>query len=139
MRTSLLVATTMLSFAALYAPQALLPLFAASYDVTAGRAALLITGALVPLSIAPLSYGYLLESVSAARVLRGAVLLLAAAVAVFAGMGVLVPGDRFAVLVGLRCGQGLAFPAVFTALMTVVLASACTSCSWGCSTPCRSA
>src|SRR5690606_6997113 len=52
------------SFTVLYAPQPLLPLLAAELGVGCPAASLLITVTLLPLSIAPVAYGFMLESVS---------------------------------------------------------------------------
>ncbi len=61
---------TVLGFGCLYAPQPLLPLMAAEFGVSAQRASLLITLALLPPAVAPLLYGYVLEGVAAARMGR---------------------------------------------------------------------
>ncbi len=105
---------TVLALSALYAPQPLLPLIVAEFGVSREAAAFLTTVCFIPLSIAPLFYGYLLESFSARRMLRGAVLLLALSeIALFAA-------DSFALLVAIRFFQGLLIPAMLTALMTYV-------------------
>ncbi len=117
-RRGLLAAVTVLAFAVLYAPQPLLPLFARRFGVSDPAAALLITATLVPLSVAPLSYGFLLQRVSPVRVLRGGVL----------GLGILeilfALADSFPLLLGLRFAQGLLLPAVITALMTYIALAA---------------
>jgi len=104
--------TTILTLSALYVPQPLLPVLTAEYGVTREMAALLTTIAFVPLSLAPLFYGALLEAVSARRMLRLAVLLLA-------GSEVLMYlVEPFAGLMTLRLVQGLLIPAMLTSLMT---------------------
>lgn len=104
--------TTILTLSALYVPQPLLPVLTAEYGVTRETAALLTTIAFVPLSLAPLFYGALLESVSARRMLRLAVLLLA-------GTEVLMfLVEPFAGLMAVRLVQGLLIPAMLTSLMT---------------------
>jgi YNFM family putative membrane transporter len=114
----LVMTVTVLVYAVLYAPQPLLPLFARRFTTSESAAALLVTTALLPLSVAPLLYGYLLESVSPARLLRASVL----------GLGTLELGfalaDSFPLLLALRLGQGLLLPAALTALMTHIAASA---------------
>ncbi|MFO7661972.1 MAG: hypothetical protein R6X18_05200, partial [Chloroflexota bacterium] len=54
--------TTILALSALYVPQPLLPVLTAEFDVTRETAALLTTIAFIPLCLAPLFYGALLET-----------------------------------------------------------------------------
>ncbi len=114
MRIVLLMTTTILAYFVLYAPQPLLPFFSRIFAVSEANAALLITATMLPLSIAPLSYGYLLESLSATKLLRGAVLALALSVAAFAG------ANSFNLLVSVRFLQGLLLPAALTSIMTYI-------------------
>ncbi|MFA5517100.1 MAG: MFS transporter [Desulfuromonadales bacterium] len=106
--------TTILALSALYAPQPLLPAIAREFGVSREMAAFLITISFIPLSLAPLAYGYLLESLAPRRLLRIAVLLLASSEVLF------FFGGSFPVLVGLRLFQGLLIPAMLTALMTYI-------------------
>lgn len=106
--------TTILALSALYVPQPLLPVLTAEYGVSRETAALLTTIAFVPLSLAPLVYGALLESMSARRMLRVAVLLLAIS------EGVIFFVEPFAGLMAVRLFQGLLIPAMLTSLMTYV-------------------
>lgn len=106
--------TTILALSALYVPQPLLPVLTAEYGVTRETAALLTTIAFIPLSLAPLVYGALLESMSARRMLRTAVLLLAVS------EGVIFFVEPFAGLMAVRLFQGLLIPAMLTSLMTYV-------------------
>ncbi len=108
----LLIFTTILTLSALYAPQPLLPVLVAEFGVSREAAAALTTVAFIPLSLAPLVYGYVLESVSATRMLRRAVLLLALSELAF-----FLVAD-FSALLALRLVQGLLIPAILTALMT---------------------
>lgn len=104
--------TTLLALSALYLPQPLLPVLVSEFGVTREMAALLTTISFLPLCLAPLVYGVLLESISVRRMLRTAVLLLAIAeVLVFFC-------SSFAGLMALRLIQGLMLPAILTALMT---------------------
>ena len=75
MHISLIIATV-LAYFVMYAPQPLLPMFSRNFSVTETDAALLMTATLLPLGIAPLSYGYLLESVSSLKLLRFSILVL---------------------------------------------------------------
>ncbi len=104
--------TTILALSALYLPQPLLPVLTAEFGVARETAALLTTIAFIPLSLAPLFYGVLLETVSARRMLRLAVLLLA----ITEGLMFIV--EPFAGLMALRLIQGLLIPAMLTSLMT---------------------
>ena len=106
--------TTLLALSALYVPQPLLPVLSAEFGVTRETAALLTTIAFFPLSLAPLFYGALLESVSARRMLRIAVLMLA----ISEGMMFVV--EPFSGLIAIRLFQGLLIPAMLTSLMTYV-------------------
>ena len=104
--------TTILALSALYLPQPLLPVLAIEFGVARETAALLTTIAFIPLSLAPLVYGALLETVSARRMLRLAVLLLAIT------EGLMFVVEPFAGLMALRLLQGLLIPAMLTSLMT---------------------
>jgi len=111
---SLVILTTILALSALYAPQPLLPVLAREFAVSRDAAAFLTTIAMLPLSVAPLAYGYLLQAVSPRRLLRLGVLLLAISELLFAAAG------SYPLLVALRLFQGLLIPALLTALMTYV-------------------
>jgi MFS transporter, YNFM family, putative membrane transport protein len=110
--TGVIIFATILALSALYAPQPLLPVIAAQFAVSLEAAAALTTVTFIPLSIAPLAYGYLLEKMSALRLLRWAVLLLGLSEIAF------FFAPTFAALLGLRLFQGLLIPAMLTALMT---------------------
>lgn len=114
----IVLASTILVFTVLYAPQPLLPLLARDLEVSRPAASLLITVTLLPLSIAPIVYGFLLESVSAKRVLIAASLLLAASSCALAA------GPGYAGFLLVRLLQGMLIPAMLTALMTYISASA---------------
>ena len=115
--TSILV-LTIFSFGNLYAPQPLLPLLAANFGVSAADASLLITVTMLPLAVAPLVYGYILEGIPARQMITAAGVLLALCHAVIA------VADLWWQIVFLRSVAGLCLPAVFTALMSNVSASA---------------
>ncbi|MDJ0776906.1 MAG: MFS transporter [Gammaproteobacteria bacterium] len=111
---NLLVAliATVISFSTLYVPQPMLPLLAQTFDVSAGKAGLLMTVAMLPLAIAPIVYGYILQAVPAKLMLIVALSLLALDQVCF------YFASEFWHLVALRLAQGLLLPAIFTALMT---------------------
>lgn len=105
---------TILTLSALYAPQPLLPTLSLEFNVSREAAAALTTVTFIPLAIAPLLYGYLLESISATRLLKLAVPLLAMSELLFAA------GGSFYWLLFIRLLQGLLIPAILTALMTYI-------------------
>jgi YNFM family putative membrane transporter len=104
--------TTILTISVLYAPQPLLPVLAREFGVSRELAALLTTSVFIPLSLAPLVYGYVLESVTARRMLRIALLLLALSSLLICFV------ESFAWMLTWRLFQGLMIPALLTALMT---------------------
>jgi len=103
---------TILALSVLYAPQPLLPVLSQQFEISREAAAALITVTFIPLALAPLAYGYLLETVSPVRVLKIAVPLLALTELLFAGM------SSFPLLIFIRLIQGLLIPAILTSLMT---------------------
>ncbi|EIJ43359.1 arabinose efflux permease family protein [Beggiatoa alba B18LD] len=105
---------TVLSFCALYAPQPLLPLLSQHFQISTDQVSLLISVALIPLGVAPILYGFILESMAATRLLKITIFLLALGQLPF----ILI--DNFWVLVGFRTLEGLLFPAIFTALVTYI-------------------
>ena len=109
---TLVLVCTILTISALYVPQPLLPVLAAEFAVSRELAALLTTIVFLPLSVAPLVYGYLLESVSARRMLQVALLLLG-----LSSLAICLV-DSYAVMLAWRLVQGLLIPALLTALMT---------------------
>jgi MFS transporter, YNFM family, putative membrane transport protein len=105
---------TILTLSALYAPQPLLPVIMAEFAVSRETAAFLTTITFLPLSIAPLFYGYILESVAPRRMLRYAIMLLAISQVLF------YFAQSFPMLVGIRLFQGFLIPAILTSLMTYI-------------------
>ncbi len=95
----------------LYAPQPLLPLFGGLYGVNEPTAGLIMTATMLPLAIAPLSYGYLLGYVQALGLLRVSLLLLA----ILAAVTGLV--QNFSQMLIVRFLQGMIIPASLTAVM----------------------
>lgn len=114
----LLLYTTVAAFCALYAPQPILPRLAEDFGVSPSDASLLISATLIPLGLAPVFYGYLIEAVPARLLLLGAIALLIIGQVMFA------VSDHYGVLLASRLLQGLAFPATFTAIMTYCSTSA---------------
>ena len=60
----IVLATAFASFCAFYAPQPLLPFFAAEFDAALSTVALLLTVCFVALAIAPLGFGVVLQRFS---------------------------------------------------------------------------
>ena len=104
--------TTILTFASLYLPQPILPLFAAEFGVADTDAALLTAVTMIPLGVAPIAYGFLVDRLSAKRLLRAAVGGLVVTELLLAVSG------SFWMLLLLRFLQGLVLPGAITALMT---------------------
>jgi len=96
----------------LYAPQPLLPLFGKLYGVNEPTAGLILTATMLPLAMAPLSYGYLLRHVQALGLLRISLLLLAILT------GILTVTQSFSQLLVVRFLQGMIIPASLTAVMS---------------------
>ncbi len=120
MKTSHLLAvllTTVLAISTLYAPQPLLPIFRQEFGVSEASTALLITVAMLPLGLAPLAYGFFLESFSSKRMMAGALFLLAVTEAC---IGLC---STFEAVLGLRFAQGLIIPAMLTSIMTYLSAA----------------
>ena len=109
---STIVFITILTLSALYAPQPLLPVISQEFSVSREAAAALTTVTFIPLALAPLGIGYLLEAVSASRLLKISIPLLAISEFIFAGT------PSFPLLLMVRLGQGLLIPAILTSLMT---------------------
>jgi YNFM family putative membrane transporter len=103
---------TILALSVLYAPQPLLPVLSQTFDVSREAAAALTTVTFIPLALAPLFYGYLLETISPIRILKIAVALLAVTELCFAAT------SHFPLLIVIRLIQGLLVPAILTSLMT---------------------
>ncbi len=107
-----IIINSILALSALYAPQPLLPVLSQEFAVSREAAAALTTVTFIPLALAPLAYGYLLESFSPTRLLKLTLPLLALSELLFAW------ADSFPLLMLLRLLQGLLIPAILTALMT---------------------
>ncbi len=107
-----IIFTTILALSVLYAPQPLLPILSREFAVSREAAAALTTVTFIPLALAPLAYGYLLETVSPIRVLKIAVPFLALSEVCFAA------SSSFWLLIAIRLFQGSLVPAMLTSLMT---------------------
>lgn len=109
--------TAALGMYVLYGPQPFLSSLRAEFGVDSPMASLVITTSLLPLGLAPVVYGYLLEYFSAKK-------LLVVSVGVLCILQFALPFQHdFTSILGLRFFQGLAFPALLTALMTYLAAT----------------
>lgn len=110
----IIVFCTIMTFSALYAPQPVQPIIMEYFGVSQSRSALLTTVTMLPLSIAPIFYGFLLESVSAKKMLIISLFVLSVCQFVF------FLSQSFNLLIFLRFIEGLAIPAVLTGIMTYI-------------------
>jgi len=112
--TLIMVYATVMTFSALYAPQPLQPVLMGEFGVSKEQAALLTTVTMIPLSIAPIVYGYMLESFSSKKLFSigvGALALLQLAFFLT---------ENFQLLIVIRFFVGMAIPAVLTSIMTYI-------------------
>lgn len=106
--------TTIVTFCSLYAAQPIQPLFQQEFQLTDFQAILFTTLMMAPLGVAPLFYGYILESFSARVMVRWALFLLGILEILFS-----LAGDYFTLL-SIRAIQGLMIPAILTSIMSYI-------------------
>ncbi len=106
--------TTVVTFCSLYAAQPIQPLFQNEFQLSNFQALLFTTMMMAPLGVAPLFYGYLLESFSAKVMVRWALFILGILEICFS-----LAGDYLTLLV-IRAIQGLMIPAILTSLMSYI-------------------
>jgi YNFM family putative membrane transporter len=100
----------------LYAAQPIQPLFQSALELNKFQASIFTTAIMLPLGIAPIAYGYILETYSAKRMLQVAVIALGLLEIAFA------LSDEYIILLSLRGLQGLLIPAILTSLMSYISA-----------------
>ncbi len=105
---------TIITLCSLYAAQPIQPVFQREFELSRLQAALFTTFMMAPLGIAPLFYGFLLESMPPKRLVRGAVLGMAILEILF-GLT-----SNYFILLTLRALQGLLIPAVLTSMMSYI-------------------
>ncbi|MGE4318580.1 MAG: MFS transporter [Deferribacterales bacterium] len=105
---------SVLTFSSLYAPQPIQPLIAREFGLTMSEVSLLTTASMIPLAVAPIFYGYLLEAVCARTVLVASLSVLALCQFMF------YFSDNYYLLVFIRVMLGCAMPAVLTGIMTYI-------------------
>lgn len=103
-----------MAVATLYAPQPLLHTLAVQFGLEKTGASLAVTLTMLPLSIAPILYGLLLESVPAGRLAFWALCVIGVG-----HLGVAL-SVSWPMVLGFRLLQGLAVPAVLTSAMTML-------------------
>jgi MFS transporter, YNFM family, putative membrane transport protein len=106
----IVLTTTMTVYASIYAPQPILPLLAEEFSLTTSGGALLMTAVMLPLGIAPLFYGLLLESLPAKRMLLATIGILSLLQAAFGA------AESYGLLIASRLLQGACVPAILAAL-----------------------
>jgi YNFM family putative membrane transporter len=106
--------TTIVTFCSLYAAQPIQPLFQSEFGLSHLQAILFTTLMMAPLGVAPLFYGYLLESFPARRMVRWALFFLGILEILFA-----LAGD-YVTLLAIRGVQGLMIPAILTSIMSYI-------------------
>jgi len=106
--------TTVVTFCSLYAAQPIQPLFQQEFQLSHFQAILFTTLMMAPLGVAPLFYGYILESFSAKVMVRWALFLLGILEIIFS-----LAGD-YLTLLTIRAVQGLMIPAILTSLMSYI-------------------
>ena len=114
LKLGIIIFTTVLTFSALYAPQPIQPIIMEYFNISQSHSVLLTTLTLLPLSISPIFYGYILESVSAKKMLLISIIILAVSQFIFS------VSNSFHLLLGLRVIEGFAIPAILTGLMTYI-------------------
>jgi YNFM family putative membrane transporter len=98
----------------LYAAQPIQPLFESELSLSKFQAAIFTTAIMLPLGIAPIVYGYILETFSSKRMLQGAVVALGMLEIAFS------LSESYVVLLSLRGLQGLLIPAILTSVMSYI-------------------
>ena len=110
----LLYLLTLLAYGILYAPQPILPALATEFNSSSNAAALLTTAVMLPLAIAPLSYGFMLEKISAKNGLTLSCLVMAICHIAFAN----ITNIHQAIII--RALEGMTLPVMLTSIMTLL-------------------
>ena len=105
---------TILTLCTLYAAQPIQPLFEKEFSLSRFEAVIFTTVIMLPLGIAPIVYGYILETFSSKHFVRYAVLMLGILELIFS------MSNSYILLLSLRALQGLIIPAVLTSLMSYI-------------------
>ena len=110
----LIIFCATLTLSIVYAPQPIAPLLSNYFHVNLHQISWIISVTLIPLAIAPLVYGYLLEIFSLKKILVVSLFLCS----IFGIIGNL--NDNFYFFLILLFLQALCIPAILTALLTLL-------------------
>lgn len=113
-----LLTASVLAYFVLYAPQPLFPILSTALDLSETQTGLLTTATMLPLFLAPLTFGQMLSRYSPERLLRVSLVLLAVTTIGF------VLANDFTLLLTIRFCQGLLLPVLLTSVMTLTSRSA---------------
>lgn len=113
-----LLTASVLAYFVLYAPQPLFPILSLALELSETQTGLLTTATMLPLFLAPLTFGQLLSRYSPERLLRVSLVLLAVTTIGF------VLANDFTLLLIIRFCQGLLLPVLLTSVMTLTSRSA---------------
>jgi len=105
---------TILTLCSLYAAQPIQPVFQEEFNLSQLQAILFTSLMMLPLGLAPLFYGYILENFCTRKMISLAVLALGIMEFLFACSG------NYWVLLTIRALQGLIIPAILTGLMSYI-------------------
>lgn len=111
-RFGIIMYATAVIIACIYAPQPILKTLGAAFSASAGEASLSMTMVMLPMALAPILYGFVLESVPARPILLTALCILAVCQFASACM------DTLGGFLAIRFVEGLCFPALLVVLMT---------------------
>lgn len=110
----ILYTCTVLTICTLYAAQPIQPLFESEFHLSRFQAVVFTTAIMLPLGIAPIFYGFLLETLSAKTMLKRAILTLGILEIIFS------LSNHYIILITLRGIQGFLIPAILTSLMSYI-------------------
>ncbi|WP_273265087.1 MFS transporter [Flexistipes sinusarabici] len=110
----IIIYVTVLAFSVLYSPQPILPTLIREFHITSSQAALLTSVTMIPLSFSPIFFGFILESFTAKKLLRLALLGLT-----ITELGIYMVSS-FKIFLLLRFLQGFMLPAILTSIMTYI-------------------
>jgi YNFM family putative membrane transporter len=116
-QTLILYVCTALVLCTLYAAQPIQSLFKAEFSLNGFQAVAFTTVILFPLGIAPILYGYILESFPSRQILRISLLLLGILEIFFS------IGQSYVLLISIRAIQGFLIPAALTSLVSYIATS----------------
>lgn len=105
---------TILTLSTLYAVQPIQPVFEQEFDLTRLQSVVFTTIIMLPLGIAPIFYGYFLETISSKKLLRYALVGLGSLEILFS------LSNSYLALISIRALQGLIIPALLTSLMSYI-------------------